>query len=165
MRFFLLTCICFSSVLALHADGQLELYSEPTQIGTVARRTFTNENELPAKIIYYRSKRNLFGPAIESDIYPYEIQLYIYRGHNETWRGFYSEDFRLLRSLETEYDEDDQRKTMRWRDADGIVRYIILSEANKVVSHLYFDDAGSKIIRVKGKLPPDVDPTTIKFTK
>jgi len=107
----------------------------------------------------------LFGPAIESDIYPYEIRLFIYRGKNETWRGVYSEDFHLLRSLESEYDGDGQGKTMRWRDSDGIVRYIMLSEANRVVSHLYFDDTGRKIIRVKGKLPPDLDPTTIEFTK
>jgi hypothetical protein len=165
-KFLTITCLLGISASALSESGALEIYPRATQIGTIARRVFTDERNRPFRAIYYRAKFFSIQPKDDSDLVPYETRLYSYdEVGREVWMGEYSPELILRRSLETLYDASGQLQARQWRDTDGIVRYQIRYAGGRSVSHLHYDATGSRVIKVQGEIPAWVDPSTIQIIK
>jgi hypothetical protein len=156
MKFLILTLFLSGFVYGSVENAELELYSSANELGIVARRIIRNESQQPTKIIYYRSKEAQ-APAM--------IHLLTYQDGKEVWMGEYSEKFHLLRSLETIYGANGDKIKTQWRDPDGIVRYVMLWDSGKIVSHLYYNQSGTEIETIRGKIPEGIDISNINITR
>lgn len=156
-----LSCADEAAIPTLAAPGTLQIYRKETQNGTIARRIFKDTSGRSIRAVYYRKKAFVQSPKDESDLVPYEIHLDTYdEGGRPEWMGVYSPELILQRSLETTYGEAGRIRMRQWRDADGIVRYQMRDG-----SHIYYDDTGTRVIKVQGKIPAGIDPKTIKIIK
>ena len=159
----LTTLLLFSVVVrgqVAEPNGELRLYPRATQIGTVASRTFKDEQGREVKVIYYTGGGSFESPYREELLSEQSITQYEYDDHNcriksqrfdpgmklRTTAQVLCVDGTATPSLSTVYDARGIRLTETRHTASGSTETV-----------LYLDNTGDKVVAINGKLPIDTD--------
>lgn len=140
--------------------GELTIYTRATQIGTVASRTFNDDQGRAVEVIYYTGGGNFEGPYREDMLREQSIHLYTYDEHNCRFKSeSYEPGMTLSRVEEVRcFDGTATPNLTTVRDARGIkqaeTRHTATGSKKTV---LYFDYAGDKVVAINGELPMDTD--------
>jgi hypothetical protein len=139
------------------AQPVFHCYAAVTEIGTVARRDFTDESGFVVKTIYYESREPTLQPSCsEATLRIQSVRTF----ERDALGRVLVERYGLLPELASfiryEYNSDDMwpsRRTLFGRD--GIRRYEIRYSGRRERSHIYFDESG-RVAGIKGDVPSDV---------
>lgn len=140
------------------AEGQLSIYGIPTQIGTVARRTFRDSSGRVIREIFYTLKKDVPQPPYTKDML--EVQSTVLYDYDE--RGYkiraehYDARMILDQVWETRYYENKEKREIK-STPDGVRQYEIRYLDDRTVSHLYYDERGKNLVAVRGLIPRDID--------
>jgi hypothetical protein len=151
------TVISFGRAQDAELKEELRIYERFTQVGTVARRTFTSPDGLVRKVIYYNLKE--FGhqpPWTESMLIESEIILNSYDDRGRLVRAEHYDGRMRLRHFWTITRRDNNRSHIN-HSATGNRRYEIRYIDNRSISHLYYDSTGKYLIGIKGSVLPDAE--------
>lgn len=139
--------------------GELQIYSHSTQAGTIARRTFRDENGRVAKEIFYYDTRGLKPePPTEAELKVQSFYLYTYNqdGLRVKW-DIRDPDNKIRTIIHSEYNS--ARKLVReWsEDGDGIRRWERHLHDDGQQSELRYDDLGKRVVTIRGQVCKDID--------
>ncbi|HSB27543.1 MAG TPA: hypothetical protein VLE19_06805, partial [Pyrinomonadaceae bacterium] len=134
---------------------ELHLYSMPTQIGTVARRTIRDRSGRVVREVFYSS--NTFGkvPQTGQGLLVQSISVYYYDAAGRVDRVEHWGD--QVRVEHNAYGPSGELARKWFVDADGVRRYEMRFKGSTTMTHLYFDDTGTYLRSVRGQLVDDVD--------
>jgi hypothetical protein len=138
--------------------AELHFYGVSTQIGIVARRTIRDRTGKIAREVFYYSAA--FGPApqTEKDLRVQSISVYFHdtKGrvdHVENWEV----GRRAPRIERNAYDSSGGLSRKWFVEPDGVRRYEMRFSGSRKFADLYFDDTGSYLTSLRGKVVSDVD--------
>ena len=162
----LIILLLFSVVLRAQVaqpNGELRVYPRATQIGTVASRTFKDDQGRTVKVIYYFGGGSFEGPYREDLLREQSIHLYKYDNHDCRIKSeSYEPGMRLSRTAEVRcFDGTATPYLTTVCDARGIKQTETRHTASgSTQTVLYFDHAGDKVVAINGDLPIDTDLTS-----
>ena len=156
----LLWVVCSSMCLgqSVLPGEELQIYSFPTQIGTVAKRTIRDQNGRISKVINYALKDySNQSPYTEDMLKEQSIVVYRYDDQGaEIAREHYAPgmipDFRW----EIRHENHEKRREVKYTK-EGVREYEIRYLTNRLVSQLYYDKSGNDLVAIQGMIPEDTD--------
>jgi hypothetical protein len=156
---------CFALLLvnAIRSSSQtgelkqeLQIYHHQTQIGVIARRTFSDSRGRVLKSIYYTGSEDATVPYTEAMLKPVSISLNKYDDQDRVIRSeVYDSRMTLSSYTEIKYvNEQERRETLY--TAAGVRTYEIRFVGRRTVAHLYFDETGKQLVAIRGQIPGDL---------
>jgi len=153
-----------------------------TQIGTIANRTFRDDEGRITKEIFYTLKPDFVclgggeeirppdprlpkarlcktaePPYSEAMLAEHSIRFYTYDDRGRKIKEEqYSPGMYLTHKWETEYDDNKGRREIKYTP-EGIKTYEIRFVERSSVSHLDYDDSGKNLVAIRGLIPQDID--------
>lgn len=151
-----LTSLC--SAQTSHIEEQLNIYSNPTEIGTIAKRTFRDPNGRIYKEIFSTLRNDAARAPYSQDMLKEQSTvLYTYNDQGQNIRSeHYDGRMHLEFVLEVTYQGSKERREIKYTP-EGIRQYEIRYIDKRSVSHLHYDESGKNLVSVRGLIPNDVD--------
>jgi hypothetical protein len=156
--FLWVVCSSLSMGQSVPPGDELQIYSFPTQVGTVARRTIRDQNGRISKVIYYALKGNFNQrPYTEDMLQEQSIEVYRYDDQGvQIAREHYAPGMILDFRWEIRHEDHEKRREVKYTK-EGVREYEIRYLANRSVSHLYYDKSGNYLRAIQGMIPEDID--------
>ena len=156
-----LLCVVCSSLCrgqSARPGEELQIYSLPTQVGTVARRTIRDQNGRISKVINYALKDSFNQrPYTEDRLQEQSIEVYRYDDQGaQIARENYAPGMILDFRWEIRHEDHEKRREVKYTK-EGVREYEIRYLANQSVSHLYYDKSGNYLRAIRGMIPEDID--------
>jgi hypothetical protein len=144
--------------IAAGETSEIKFYPHPTQIGTVALRTIRDRTGRVDREIYYTSSAVNWAEPRENDLRVQSIKVYFNDTKGRVDRiEHWQTGSRAPKVERNQYSETGQLTRTWYVETDGVRRYEIRFEELKSVTHLYYDDTGTYLTSLRGRLVSDVD--------
>ena len=137
--------------------AELQFYGRATQIGVVARRTIRDRSGRLAREVFYTSSAMNMVPLKEEDLRVQSISVYFHDIEGRIDRvEHWQKGSRVPRVEHNGYSSDELIR--KWFvEPDGVRRYEMRYSGSKTTTHLYYNDTGTYLTSIRGRLVSDVD--------